>query len=119
MELTAEQIRDSACKLISERKGRDVTIINVGHLTIIADYFIICSATSTTQVKGIANNIDDEFAKIGLEPLRREGIADGRWAILDYGSVIIHIFNDETRLLFCLEQLWGDGKNIEKYELKI
>lgn len=116
MENTTEQIKELAIKAIQDKKAKDIVVISVAHLTVVADYMIICSGKSAPQVKAIANNVDDELAKQGIEPLRREGIAEGRWAVVDYGSVIVHIFNDENRLLYCLDSLWSDGNNVTKIE---
>lgn len=118
MEFSTEWIKDEICKAIADKKGKDIAVIDVANLTIVADYFIIASGKSTTQVKGIANNIDEALSKQGLEPLRREGIPEGRWAAIDYGNVIAHIFNEETREIYCLDKLWSDGKNTVKYEYK-
>lgn len=115
MEFTPEEIRDLICKAAADKKAKDIVVIKVEHLTTLADYFVICSGKSTPQVKSIANNIDDEIARLGMEPLRREGIAEGRWAALDYGSVIVHIFHEETRAIYCLDKLWNDGENITEY----
>lgn len=115
MNLSPEEIKDLVCKAAADKKAKDIVVIKVEHLTTLADYFVICSGRSAPQVKGIANNIDDEIAKLGMEPLRREGIAEGRWAALDYGSVIVHIFHEEARSVYCLDKLWSDGSNLENY----
>lgn len=114
--MNEEELKNLICKKVSDKKGKDIVVLKVAHLTVLADYFIICSGHTASQVKGIANYVDDELATQGMEPLRREGIADGRWAVLDYGSIILHIFNDENRLVYCLDKLWSDGTNIERYE---
>ncbi len=103
------------CKLLDEKKARDITIVDIEHLTIIADKFVICSARSNTQVKALVDIVDEGMSKEGFEPLRVEGKQEGRWAIMDYGDVIVHIFYEETRRLYSLEQLWSDGSNITHY----
>lgn len=118
MEYNVEEIKSVIIKACQDKKARDIVAINVSELTVIADYLVICTGKSTPQVKGIANNVDDELAKLGIEPLRREGIAEGRWAVLDYGSVIVHVFNDESRLLYCLDQLWSNGNNVERFDIE-
>ncbi len=95
-----------------DSKAKDIAVIKVNHLTAIADYLVVASGKSTTQVKAIANNIDDFLSKQGIEPLRREGIAEGRWAVVDYGEVFAHVFNEESRKIYCLDQLWSDGCNV-------
>lgn len=112
MEYTYEQIKDMVVKACQDKKAKDIAVIKVDHLTVIADYLVVCSGKSAPQVKAIANNVDDELAKVGVEPLRREGIAEGRWAVVDYGGVLVHVFNEESRKLYCLDQLWSDGSNV-------
>lgn len=112
MEYTSEQIKDLIVEGCLNSKAKDIAVIKVEHLTIIADYLVVASGKSTTQVKAIANNIDDLLSKQGIEPLRREGIPEGRWAVVDYGVVLAHVFNEESRKLYCLDQLWSDGNNV-------
>ena len=105
------------CEILSSKKAYDVVYIDVESKTSLCDYFIICSGRSTTQVKSLAENLEEKLSKdYNLEPRRREGVREGRWAVLDYGDVIVHIFNDETRLFYHLERLWADGENMERYE---
>ena len=68
-----------------------------------------------TQTRALIEYVEMEMDKIGVAPVRRDGVREGRWAVLDYGDVIVHIFNDETRLFYHLENLWGDDKNIVRY----
>ena len=97
---------------LSKRKAEDVVKIDVQDKTSIADYFIIASARSSTQVKSLCEHCEAEAEKQGATIIRKEGVNDGRWAIVDFGDVILHIFNDETRLFYHLEKLWGDGEKI-------
>lgn len=106
---------DKICDLLDSKKGNDITIINISHLSSIADYFIIACAKSTTQVRALAEYVEDTMAKDGMEPIRKEGYSEGRWAVIDYGDFIVHIFHDQTKLFFSLDELWGDGHNITKY----
>ncbi len=98
---------------LKQRKASDIVKINVTEKTSVADYFIIASARSSTQVKSLCEFCEAEAEKNGAKILRKEGIADGRWAIVDFGDVILHIFNDETRLFYHLEKLWGEGEKVE------
>ena len=82
-------------------------------LTVIADYFVICSGESTTQVKAVAAFIEEELARKRLKPLGIEGAAYSHWILLDYGDVIVHVFEKETRAYYNLEKLWMDAKVIE------
>ena len=104
--LTADMI----CKFLSEKKANDIVKIYVDK-TIIADYFVIASARSSTQVKALSEYVEEFVEKNGGEVRRTEGIAEGRWAVIDAGDIIVHIFNDEQRLFYHLERIWGDGEN--------
>ena len=81
--------------------------------TSVADYFIVASARSSTQVKALSEHVEEKLEKAGITVLRRDGVADARWIVLDFGDVILHLFNDETRLFYHLERLWGEGEKIE------
>ncbi len=105
------------CALLSEKKAYGIVYIDVESKTSLCDYFVICSGRSSTQVKSLAENLEEKLQKeYALEPRRREGVREGRWAVLDYEDVIVHVFNDEERDFYCLERLWEDGKNLVKFE---
>ena len=104
--LTADMI----CKFLSEKKANDIVKIYVADKTIIADYFVIASARSSTQVKALSEYVEEFVEKNGGEVRRTEGVAEGRWAVIDAGDIIVHIFNDEQRLFYHLERIWGDGE---------
>ena len=110
------EIAKKACKALSDKKGEDIVILDVGDQTVVCSYFVIASGKSTTQVKALCENVDEELSKLGLEPVRTEGLREGRWGVLDYGDVIVHVFNEESRLFYYLERLWDSGKNLEHYE---
>ena len=115
--MNTQELTDRICRLLDEKKAEDITILSVSHLTIVADYFIIATARSTAQAKAVYEHIDEKLSKEdGIEPLRVDGTKEGRWIVMDYGGVIVHIFNDGTRVLYCLEKLWADGDNVRKYE---
>lgn len=105
------------CEILSGKKAHDIVYIDVEGKSSLCDYFVICSGRSTTQVKSLAENLEEKLSKeYGLEPRRREGVREGRWAVLDYADVIVHIFNDDMRDFYHLERLWEDGKNLTRYE---
>ena len=106
-ELTLKQRIKIIKDALEEKKGRDIAVLEVAELTVIADCFIIVSASNSPQVKALAENVDTKLSENGIQPLRREGIRDARWVVLDYGDIIVHIFKDETRLMYALEQLWA------------
>ena len=117
--METKEMLNIICSVLDEKKAEDIKSINLDGKSIIADYFVICSGRSTTHVKSLADNLDEEMSKkYGIEPLRMEGKQDGKWAVVDYGYVIVHIFHQEQRKIYEIEDLWDDGKNIESYNLK-
>ena len=92
-----------------EANATDIVVLDLRGLTILADYFVIASGRSTIQVKSIAERIEDQLLEQGEKPLRREGFNEGRWIILDYSGVMVHIFRQEEREFYQLERLWGDA----------
>ncbi len=106
----------AVCKALSDKKAHDIVIVDVGDQTVMCNYFVIASGTSTTQVRALGENVEEELEKQGVSAIRKEGLREGRWGVLDYGDVIVHIFNDESRLFYYLERLWDSGKNIEHYK---
>ncbi len=104
------------CNILSSKKAGNIVYIDVTQKTSLCDYFIVCSGRSSTQVKSLAENLEEKLQKEhGEIPRRHEGFREGRWAVIDYADVIVHIFNDEMRDFYNLERLWEDGKNIVRY----
>lgn len=111
---TPALLAEAVARFLDEKKGRDISIIDISGRSIIADYFVITSATSTTQVRALADYVDEKLSKeFGLEPLHRD--SDKKWIAVDYGSVIVHIFYEEMREFYQLERLWSDGSNIRNF----
>lgn len=104
------------CKILSDRKANGVVYIDVEAKTSLCDYFIIAGGRSKTQVKSLAENLEEKLKKeYDIVPRRVEGVQGGRWAVLDYADVIVHLFGDEERDFYCLERLWEDGENLTRY----
>lgn len=110
-----------AAKALSDKKGLDIVILEVKGLTLIADYFVLCTGNSSTHVHSLTVGLQEELAKQGIEELRVEGLGEARWVLLDYSDVVVHIFQEEARSFYDLERLWGDAKKYtfseEKEEL--
>ena len=117
METTnSKQLALTACKALSEKRGRDIVMVYVREKTALCDYFVIASAGNPSQIRAMGERVEELVEKeLGLEPNRAEGVRDGRWGVIDYGDVIVHIFNDDTRLFYHLERLWSDGEKLIKY----
>ena len=118
MPLKSRDLAVKAAEAALSKKAIDVTILDLSGLTVIADYFVICSGDSTTHVKAISRFIEEELAKKGQKLLSSEGVAYSHWILLDYGDVIVHVFEKETRAYYNLEKLWMDAKTIEINENK-
>lgn len=97
-------------KASDDKKARDVVMMNMEGLSTATDYFVVCSASSTTQVRAIADNVEDVLREQeGMEFLRKEGYREAEWVLLDYGDVVLHVFQQDAREYYALEQLWGDA----------
>ena len=111
------ELANICCKVLSEKKALDIVKVNVSDQTIVCSYFVIVSGRSTTQVRALGDAVEEKLKKEhGLAPLRTEGFREGRWGVLDYGDVVVHVFNEESRLFYYLERLWDSGRNVERYE---
>ncbi|MDR3562892.1 MAG: ribosome silencing factor [Negativicutes bacterium] len=108
------QLPELVAEAADDKKARDIVILDMNGITLVADYFVICSANSTTQVQAIADGIEEKLAKHGVKVLRKEGFRESHWVLLDYGSCVAHIFVEEDRQFYNLERLWGDAK-LTKY----
>ncbi|MBQ7277897.1 MAG: ribosome silencing factor [Clostridia bacterium] len=105
----------SLCKILYDKKGMDIRAIEVKDKTIIADWFIICSGRGVPQVKALCDDFEDKTAQMGLLVHRKDGYQDGRWIVLDYGDLLVHLFHPEERTFYNLERLWDDGQNVIEY----
>ncbi|MBQ2827059.1 MAG: ribosome silencing factor [Clostridia bacterium] len=110
---TPRELADGIVKVLDDKKARNIKLLHVEEQTIIADYFVICEGTSNTQIKALAGEVEYKLGLWGKPPLRMEGYNEGVWVILDFGSVIVHVFNREMRDFYKLEKLWDNGTEIE------
>ena len=116
-EKSSKELALALCAALSEKKAKDVAAVYVREKSSVCDYFVIASGTSSTQVKALSEYVEEKTEKdFAISPVREEGVRDGRWAVIDYGDVIVHIMLDETRLFYHLERLWADGDNMIKFE---
>ena len=113
--MESKQLSDILIKTLIDKKAKDVIRIFVSEKTVIADYFVIADAPNPTLVKALAEYCEDEAEKNGVKALRKEGISEGRWVVVDFGGVILHIFNKESREFYRIERLWQDENNVESF----
>ena len=118
-EISSKALALSVCRALADKRGKDIVALYVREKTDLCDYFIIASGSNAPQIRAMGERVEELVEKeCGVIPSRTEGVRDGRWAVVDYGDVIVHIFNDETRLFYHLERLWTDGGNLEKFDEK-
>ena len=111
--LNAKEIISVAVKALSDKKGRDLKVLDTAGQTTLAEYFIICSGTSNTQVRALAEAVEEALSKAGEEPHHIEGHRGGLWTLLDYSAVVIHVFTEEGREFYDLERLWSDAAAVD------
>ena len=105
----SKQTAEIIVSVLDEKKADDIVLLEISELTIVAEYFVIASATSNTHLKALADDIEHELELKGIRPDHIEGKATG-WILLDYGSVVVHLFLPDARENYNLERLWADGK---------
>jgi len=111
--LTPDEIAKLIVNALDNKKAQDIKLLRTYNLTVLADYFVICTANSTTQLKTLSDEVERILKEKDEMPLRREGHRSGGWVLIDYGCVVVHLFLQETREFYTLERLWGDAENIE------
>ena len=117
MDQSKEMARIAYNALI-DKKGEDVKIIDITGISVLADYFIIANGNRDSQVSALIDNVEEELHKAGYPLRQREGQASGSWVLLDFGDIIVHVFDKENRLFYDLERIWKDGKDITAEELE-
>ena len=110
---TEKMMAQIACKAIDDKKGQDIKIIDSHNVSVIAEYFVIASGTNSNQVQAIVDNVEEQLGRAGFEAKQIEGNRNSSWILMDYGDVIVHVFDEENRLFYDLERIWRDGKVLE------
>ena len=118
-QISSKELAVAVCKALADKRGKDIVALYVREKTDLCDYFIVASGSNAPQIRAMGERVEELIEReYGLVPSRTEGVRDGRWAVVDYGDVIVHIFNDETRLFYHMEKLWQDGSNLIKFDEK-
>ncbi len=115
-EMDSRKIAERCALKCLEKKAENVVILDLEDKSSVADYFVVCSGYSDRQVSAIAEYISDDMRQAGTKPLSQEGMVDGRWALIDFGPVIVHVFQDQLRDFYNLEALWQDAPRIRIQE---
>ena len=109
--MTPKELAVIAAKALDDKKGRDIKVLEITELTTLADYFVLATGTSNTQINALSGAVEQALEEqAGETPRHREGHRGGTWELLDYGSIAVHIFSEEARDFYQLERLWSDGK---------
>lgn len=113
IKLTDREELEIAVKALDSKKAEKIKALKVADLTILANYFVIAGASSTTQVKALANEVEYQLEQHGIRPKSVEGVQSANWIVLDYVDIIVHVFLNESREFYKLEHLWADGEEVD------
>lgn len=105
-----------ACRALEDKKGKDIKVIDIHDVSVIADYFVIASGTNQNQVQAMVDNVEEQLGRAGYEAKQIEGTKNSSWVLMDYGDMIVHVFDEENRLFYDLERIWRDGKILDVKE---
>ena len=108
---------ETIVSILADKIGSDIKLLKIDKVSVIADYFVICTAKSTTQIKSLTDEVEAKMEEKGERVLHKEGYRAGGWVLLDYGCVVLHVFMEETRKFYDLERLWSDATEIDVTEL--
>ena len=109
----AKLLAEEIVKALDSKRAKEIEVLRVGDITILADYFILCTATSTTQIRTLADLCEETVEKLGEELHHREGERESGWVLLDFSTVVVHIFLPEQREFYKLDRLWQDGETVD------
>ncbi len=116
--MTSKEIAVLAVEALEDKKGIDIRVIDISEVSVMADYFVLASGNNPNQVQALIDNVDEKLGRAGATLRQTEGYQNANWVLMDYGDVIIHVFDKENRLFYNLERIWKDGKNLDIEELK-
>ena len=111
--LTAKEVAYEVTKALDDKKGMDIKLLKISEISSLADYFIICTGTSNTHVKTLCDFAEYTLDQLGEPMLGREGHRGNSWELLDYGTLVVHVFTEEAREFYNLERIWADAENVD------
>jgi len=112
-DMTPKEMAMLAAKALADKKGGDIRCLEVTELTALADYFVVCTGSSNTQINALCDSVEKTLDEAGEAVRHREGHRGGTWVLLDYGCLVVHVFNKEAREFYSLERLWQDGVEVD------
>lgn len=113
----AKEMTKLAILALEDKKAEDIRVIDISEVSIMADYFIIANGSNRSQIQALSDHVQETLGKAGYELRQAEGYNTANWVLLDFGDLIVHIFDKENRLFYNLERIWRDGKIVDKEEL--
>ncbi len=111
------EITRLAVSALEDKKGEDIKIIDISEVSVMADIFLIAGGSNRSQIQALCDNVEEKLGRAGIPVRQIEGYDTANWVLMDFGDIIVHIFDKENRLLYDLERLWRDGKQIDVKEL--
>ncbi len=114
--MEAKEMTKLAIRALEDKKAQDIKVIDISEISTVADYFIIASGKNRSQIQAMCDNVDETMEKAGVFKKQTEGYRTANWILMDYGDIIVHIFDKENRLFYDLERIWRDGKEISPEE---
>ena len=115
--LTAKQVAYQVTRALDDKKGQDIQLLKIDKVSSLADYFLICTGTSNTHVKTLCDHAEYTLEQLGEPLLGREGHRGNSWELLDFGSIVVHVFTQEAREFYSLERLWADAEQVDLKEI--
>ena len=116
--MKSNEMAKLAVAALEDKKAEDIRIIDISQVSVLADYFIIAGGANTNQIQALSDNVQEKLERAGCHLRQVEGYRTANWILLDFGDVIVHIFDRENRLLYDLERIWRDGKQIDPMDIK-
>ncbi|HJA93857.1 MAG TPA: ribosome silencing factor [Candidatus Eisenbergiella merdipullorum] len=116
-ERNAKEMARLAIEALKEKKAEDISVIDISEVSVLADYFLIASGNNRNQITALTDSVEEKLGRAGISPRQIEGYSTANWVLMDYGDIIVHIFDRENRLFYDLERIWCDGKKLDPDEL--
>ncbi len=117
--LSMEEIKDMAriaIAALEDKKAEDIRVIDISNVSVLADYFIIASGNNRNQLQALSDEVEERLGRQGYAPKQVEGYENANWILLDFGDIIVHLFDNENRIFYDLERIWRDGKQMDAKE---
>ena len=114
--MESREMAKLAVKALEDKKGEEIRVIDISDVSVLADYFIIANGSNTNQVQALCDNVTEVLGRAGVHSRQVEGYETANWILLDFGDVIVHVFDKENRLFYDLERIWRDGKMVNATE---